>query len=209
MTLMLAPPSRVIVPLRRPPPFAEKIRLACPLPVPAGLAIVIHLTLLHATQLHDGALVVTVAADTEAPEATPTGPASPALQPGCAACAMTIPAPESRSTPGASMSIADAMSADRVCAGVNDGFADLMSAAIAAACGAAACPPHRTGGMNPPAPLTDTLSAAVKSGFCRTVPPVEDRFPGVIAAPSCVKKMRRGPSELVDSTGRPLLKGPG
>ena len=39
-----------------------------------------------------------------------------------------MPAPESRSTPGASMSIAVVINAVRICAGVNAGFADLMSA---------------------------------------------------------------------------------
>ena len=31
---------------------------------------------------------------------------------------------------------------------------------------------------NPPAPETDTPSAAVKSGFCRTWPPVDEKFAG-------------------------------
>ena len=46
-----------------------------------------------------------------------------------------------------------------------------------------------------------TPSAAVMSGFCRTVPPVDEKSPGVMAVPSGLKKMRRSPSELNVSTG--------
>ena len=51
--------------------------------------------------------------------------------------AMMIPAPVLRSTPAVSMSIADDVMAVRICAGVSDPLADLISAAIAAACAAA------------------------------------------------------------------------
>jgi hypothetical protein len=51
---------------------------------------------------------------------------------------MTMPAPVSRSTPGASISIAELIKAVRTCAGVKLGKADLSSPAMAAACGAAA-----------------------------------------------------------------------
>src|SRR5947199_5275706 len=112
---------------------------------------------------------------------------------------MTMPAPESRSTPGRSMSIALVSSAARICAAVNAGFADLISAAIAAACGAAADVP-KNGLGNPPTPDTDTPSAAVISGFDSTVPPVDEKFPGVRGVPSALKKNRRGPSELNVST---------
>src|SRR4029077_13534420 len=52
--------------------------------------------------------------------------------------AMTMPAPESRSQPPTWMSTAPFVSRKRICAWLNDRFADLISAAIAAACGAAA-----------------------------------------------------------------------
>lgn len=39
------------------------------------------------------------------------------------------------------------------------------------------------------------------SGFWRTVPPVDKKFPGVIAEPSALKNTRLGPSELKVSTG--------
>ena len=50
------------------------------------------------------------------------------------------------------------------CAAVNEGLADFNSAAIAPACGAAADVPEKVVGK-PPTPVTDTLSAAVMSGF--------------------------------------------
>ncbi len=49
-----------------------------------------------------------------------------------------MPAPESRSVPGASMSSAEPVRAARTCDGVKAGNACRTSAAIAAACGAAA-----------------------------------------------------------------------
>src|SRR5438067_2405276 len=112
---------------------------------------------------------------------------------------MMMPAPESRSTPGLSMSIALVSSAVRTCAVVNDGLADLIRAAIAAACGAAADVP-KNGLGKLPTPVIDTPSAAVMSGLASTVPPVDERFPGVIGTPFAWKKIRRGPSELKVST---------
>src|SRR5215471_10659766 len=108
-------------------------------PVPAvAPGNVTQFTLLHTAQLHVPGLAVidTVALAGPAPALT-TAPMV-MVQPLCAGCAMTMPAPESRSIPGASMSIADAWSADRTCACVKPGFADLISAAMAAASGAAA-----------------------------------------------------------------------
>src|SRR3989442_1128560 len=113
--------------------------------------------------------------------------------------AMMMPAPESRSTPAASMSIAPFTSAVWIWAGVNDGFADFTRAAMAAACGAAADVP-KNGLGKPPTPVTETPSAAVISGLFRTCPPVDEKLPTVIALPSLLKKIRRGPSELNVST---------
>ena len=81
----------------------------------------------------------------------------------CNACiAITIPAPASRSTPGASLSIAVLIRAVRICAGVSPGESCFSNAVIAAACGAAADVPK-----NEPNPGTEvaTPSAAVISGF--------------------------------------------
>src|SRR5215467_6527069 len=47
------------------------------------------------------------------------------------------------------------------------------------------------------------------SGLLRTVPPVEEKFPGVIGDPSALKMMRRGPSEVNSSTPLVELKGLG
>src|SRR5262252_7203763 len=88
------------------------------------------------------------------------------------------------------------------------GRADWISAAMAAACGAAADVP-KNGFENPPAPVTETPSAAVISGLRRTCPPVDETFPGVSAAPADVKKMWRGPSELKGSTTFVELNGLG
>src|SRR5262249_56553183 len=92
--------------------------------------------------------------------------------------------------------------------GAAAGSADWSSGAMAAACGAAAeVPKNRVG--NPPTPVTITPSAAVMSGFWRNRPPVEEKSPGVIAAPAGSKKMRRGPSELKSSTLLFALNGLG
>jgi hypothetical protein len=47
------------------------------------------------------------------------------------------------------------------------------------------------------------------SGFCSTIPPVEEKLLGVYAAPAALKNIRRGPSELKVSTGlaAPPVKG--
>jgi hypothetical protein len=45
------------------------------------------------------------------------------------------------------------------------------------------------------------------SGFCSTRPPLEEKLPGVIAAPVSAKKIRRGPSELNVSTLFAAVKG--
>src|SRR5712692_4192791 len=121
---------------------------------------------------------------------------------------MTIPMPESRSKPGPIISIAVVVSVVRICAGVREGFADLTSAATEAALGAAAeVPKNRLG--NPPTPVTDTPSAPVISGLLRTVPPVEEKLPGLMAVESPLKKMWRSPSELKVSTTLLALKGLG
>jgi hypothetical protein len=104
------------------------------------------------------------------------------------------------------MSIALPISAARICSGVKDGLADLINPEIAAACGAAAEVP-KNGLGNPPAPVMETPSAAVISGFWRTRPHVAEKSPGVIGVPSAWKKMRRGPSELNPSTTFDELKG--
>src|SRR5581483_52955 len=120
--------------------------------------------------------------------------------------AITMPAPELRSTPAAWMSTTLLRSAARICIAVADGFFDFIRAAIAAACGAAADVP-KNGEPNPPTPVTDTPSAAVMSGLLRTCPPLDDTLPGVIAAPVDVKKMCRGPSELNGSVTLAELNG--
>src|SRR5437867_2445485 len=52
-------------------------------------------------------------------------------------------------------------------------------------------------------------SAAVMSGFCRTIPPVAVKFPGVKGDPSGLKNRRRGPSEVNNSTLLAVLNGLG
>ena len=86
------------------------------------------------------------------------------------------------------MSIAVLVSTVFICAGVKAGLAALINEAIAAACGAAADVP-KNGLGNPPAPETDTPSAAVMSGFCKIVPPVDETSPGVIGVLLPLKKM--------------------
>jgi len=77
---------------------------------------------------------------------------------------MTIPTPVSLSVPAPSMSIAVLVRSVLICALVRFGKPDLISAAIAPACGAAADVPVKVVG-NPPTPVTETRSAAVMSGF--------------------------------------------
>ena len=100
------------------------------------------------------------------------------------------------------MSIAVLVSAVRTCAGVSEGTPDLSSAAIAAACGAAAEVPKN--GLKPGAAV-DTPSAAVMTGCWRTTPPENVRLPGVSSAPLGLRITRRGPSELKLSLALPEL----
>jgi len=79
------------------------------------------------------------------------------------------------------MSRAVDVNAVRSCAAVIPGLADFSKAAMAAAWGAAAEVPQN--GLNPGVEVI-TQSAAVMSGFWRTVPPVEEKLPGVMAVPS-------------------------
>ena len=98
--------------------------------------------------------------------------------------AITMPAPDAASWPGAMMSRALPVIAVRRAAGVTlsgPPAASTINAAIAAACGAAAEVPWKSA---KPGVEVLTPSAAVTSGFCSTRPPVDEKFPGVIAAPS-------------------------
>src|SRR6185369_7342653 len=108
---------------------------------------------------------------------------------------MTMPAPESRSTPDAPMSRAVLARKFRTSATVKLGLYDRINAAIAAAWGAAV--PGK--GWNPWT-LVETRSAAAMSGFWRSAPPLEEKSPEVIAVPSGWKKTCLGPSELNVST---------
>src|SRR5437879_2439615 len=106
------------------------------------------------------------------------------------------------------MSRAVLVSTLRTSPGVSVGLYDLTRAAIAAACGAAAEVPKN--GENP-GTAVETPSDAVMTGYCRTAPPVEVKFVGVIAVPSAWKNILRGPSEVKFSTGfcAPPMKEPG
>ena len=73
-----------------------------------------------------------------------------------------MPAPESRSIPGASMSRAVLVRIVRIWAGVSEGLYVFINAAMAAAWGAAAEVPKN--GLNPSTDVA-TPSAAVMSGF--------------------------------------------
>src|SRR6266567_2969549 len=97
----------------------------------------------------------------------------------------------------------------RIWACVKAGFADLTSAATEAALGAAADVPKNGFNPNPAGSVVVMPSAAVMSGLLRTVPPVEEKFPGVMGDPSALKMMRRGPSEVNSSTLFPVLNGLG
>ncbi len=109
--------------------------------------------------------------------------------------AIAIPCPESRSVPADMMSSADSSIATRTWSGDGCVGSDSASAAIAAACGAAAEVPQK--GLKP-VTAVGTQSAAVTSTFGSTVPPLVAmrKLPGVIDVPLGLKKMRRGPSEL-------------
>src|SRR3954462_8328791 len=95
------------------------------------------------------------------------------------------------------MSIAVLVSAFDTCVAVSARFFDCTSAAIAAACGAAADVPKNDVNAGT---LVLTPSSAVISGLFRTVPPLEVKLPGVIGAPFARKNTRRKPSELNVST---------
>ena len=99
-----------------------------------------------------------------------------------AAGAITMPTPESRSTPGASMSSAEPSSAVVTCALVAVGLADLTSAAMAAAVGADAEVPQK---VEKPGVVVEPQSDAARSTFASVVPPpVPNRMlPGVITVP--------------------------
>ncbi len=73
------------------------------------------------------------------------------------------------------------MSASRISCAVAAGFVSSSSAAMAAACGAAADVPQN---VAKPGVSVVTQSAAAMSGLSRTSPPVASRFPGVMAVPS-------------------------
>src|ERR1700687_6104520 len=99
--------------------------------------------------------------------------------------AMTMPTPESRSIPTASMSSAEFSNAVLTCALVAVSLADLIKPAMAAAWGAAAEVPQ-----NGSKPVTKECvqSAAVRSTLASVVPPLvpNNTLPGVIAAPAGV-----------------------
>src|SRR4030095_1704512 len=120
--------------------------------------------------------------------------------------AITIPNPVSRSQPAASMSIAVDVRIVLICAGVSAGLNDLMSAAIAPACGADADVPKK--GLKPGAAHV-TPSAAVMSGFCSSCPPVDEKLPGVIGLLSALKNIRLGPSDVNNSLSCDEVKRPG
>src|SRR5262245_7439010 len=107
------------------------------------------------------------------------------------------------------MSIAVLVRAVRISDWVSNGLADFTSAATDAADGAAAEVPKN--GFKPElaGKVVCTPSAPVMSGLLRTVPPVEEKFPGVIALPSALKMTRRGPSEVNNSTLFAELNGLG
>src|ERR1035437_4764761 len=99
--------------------------------------------------------------------------------------AMTMPTPESRSMPAASMLSAELSSAVVIWALLKAGFADLINAAMAAAVGAAAEVPQK--GFSPPfsGSIVEPQSDAARSTLAKVVPPlVANRtFPGVMAVP--------------------------
>ena len=74
---------------------------------------------------------------------------------------------------------------------------------MAVACGAADEVPQN---VEKPGVAVVTQVAAVRSGFCSSFPPVEEKLPVWIAVPSGWKKIRRGPSELVARTDSVPLK---
>src|SRR5258708_6536178 len=120
---------------------------------------------------------------------------------------MTMPKPLSRSQPGARTSIAEPVREPRTWAGDRAGRAERSRPAIAAACGADAEVPKKGRKL-----LTsvETPSAAVRSGFWRTTPPVEEKLPG--GAPAWARFERRswagvGGSVETAARGEGLLAG--
>ena len=80
---------------------------------------------------------------------------------------------------------------------------------MAAACGAAAEVPKK--GLKSLTSV-DTPSAAVRSGFWRTTPPVDEKLPGGAPGsrlPFTSKKIRRGPSQVKGSGSCAAVKGLG
>src|SRR2546421_2245608 len=113
-----------------------------------------------------------------------------------------MPAPLLMSTPGDSISTVLVVRMVLICAAVKEGFADLINAAIAPACGAAAEVPKNGFKPLPLGKVVETPSAAVTSGLLRTNPPLvpNRKLPAVTALPFALKNIRRGPSELKVST---------
>src|SRR5207237_9405265 len=97
-----------------------------------------------------------------------------------------MPAPLFMSVPADSISSAVEVKMVLICAVVNDGFADLINAAMAPACGAAAEVPKNGFKPLPLGKVVETPSAAVTSGLFRTVPPLltKRQSLGVIATPA-------------------------
>ena len=126
-----------------------------------------------------------------------------------------MPAPESRSTPVASMSSAAPVMAvsswacDRL---LGPSAPSNTRAPMAAAWGAAEEAPQKN---EKPGVVVRTQVAAARSGFWSSFPPVEEKLPAVMGVPSGSKKIRRGPSELevrtdsVPSKTPPLPRRPG
>src|SRR5262249_14698144 len=120
--------------------------------------------------------------------------------------AMTIPLPTVRAPKPGCAAIAVLFMTFTMFAAVNDGWADQMRAAMAAAVGAAAEVPAKPGplgqlGMLNPGTADCPQSAAVRSTLGRVKPPFvpKRKFPGVSAVPLGWKKILRGPSELYHS----------
>ena len=110
--------------------------------------------------------------------------------------AITMPAPESRSTPVASMSSAAPVMAVSSWACVRllgPSAPSNTRAPMAAAWGAAEEAPQKN---EKPGVVVRTQVAAARSGFWSSFPPVEEKLPAVMGVPSGSKKIRRGPSEL-------------
>ena len=79
------------------------------------------------------------------------------------------------------MSRAVSAKMSRRSAGPSVGSLDSIKLAIAAAWAAEADVPKK---VSNPGVAVDTLSAAARSGFCRSSPPVEETSPGVSSTPA-------------------------